>query len=71
MKRLGFTPQRPLNRAWQQGVTLVENSREREFPVLAARAKREGAMIFFADESGIRSDGHSGATWPPCRESIF
>ena len=52
----------PLNRAWQQGVTLVENSREREFPVLATRAKHEGAMIFFVDESGIRSDGHSGAT---------
>lgn len=65
MKRLGFTPQRPLYRAWQQDATLVENWREQEFPALTARAKREGAMIFFADESGIRSDYHSGTTWAP------
>jgi transposase len=63
MKRLGFTPQRPLYRAWQQNATLVEAWREQEFPAIAARAKREGAMIFFADESGVRSDYHAGTTW--------
>jgi transposase len=65
MKRLGFTPQRPLYRAWQQNAALVETWREKEFPAIAARAKHERAMIFFADESGIRSDYHSGTTWAP------
>ena len=65
MKRLGFSPQRPLYRAWQQNPTLVKAWQEHEYPQIAARAKREGALIFFADESGIRSDGHAGTTWAP------
>ncbi|MCC7059171.1 MAG: IS630 family transposase [Burkholderiaceae bacterium] len=65
MRRLGFTPQRPLYRAWQQDPTLVEHWREHEYPGIAARARREGAVIFFAGESGIRSDHHAGTTWAP------
>ena len=65
LKRLGLTPQRPLYRAWQQDKALVENWRDKEFPKLARRAKRENALIFFADESGIRSDHHAGRTWAP------
>jgi transposase len=65
MKRLGFTPQRPMYRAWQQDPALVDHWRELEYPKIAARAKREGALILFADESGIRSDYHAGTTWAP------
>ena len=65
MKRLGFTPQRPLYRAWQQDEELVAQWREQEFPKIAARAKREGAVVLFGDESGIRSDHHAGTTWAP------
>ena len=65
MRRLGFTPQRPLYRAWQQDPKLVDEWRTHKYPEIAARAKREGAMIFFADESGIRSDYHAGTTWAP------
>jgi transposase len=63
MKRLGFTPQRPLYRAWQQDPILVERWRTEEYPAIAAKTKREGAVIFFADESGVRSDAHAGTTW--------
>jgi len=65
MKRLGFTPQRPLYRAWQQDATLVEHWRDNEYPKIAARAKREGAVVMFADEAGMRSDYHAGTTWAP------
>jgi transposase len=65
LRRLGFTPQRPLYQAWQQNPVLVEQWREEEFPKIAARAKQEGALIFFGDESGIRSDYHAGTTWSP------
>ncbi|WP_169315406.1 IS630 family transposase, partial [Verminephrobacter aporrectodeae] len=65
MKRLGFTPQRPLYRAWQQDPALVSHWREHEYPKIAARAKREGAVVMFADESGIRTDYHAGTTWAP------
>ena len=63
MKRLGFTPQRPLYRAWQQDPETVAHWQKAQYPQLAARAKREKALIFFADESGIRSDYHAGTTW--------
>lgn len=63
MRRLGFSPQRPLYRAWQQDPALVERWRAEDYPKIAARAKREGALIYFADESGIRSDHHAGTTW--------
>jgi transposase len=65
MRRLGFSAQRPLYRAWQQDPALVERWRAEDYPKIAARAKREGALIFFADESGIRSDHHAGTTWGP------
>ena len=38
---------------------------QNEFPAIHARAKREKAEIWFADEAGIRSDAHSGTTWSP------
>ena len=63
MRRLGFSPQRPLYRAWQQDPKLVAEWRTQEYPKIVARAKRENALIFFADESGIRSDYHAGTTW--------
>ncbi|QOC23782.1 IS630 family transposase [Wenzhouxiangella sp. AB-CW3] len=44
---------------------MVENWRDKEFPKLSRRAKSEKALIFFADESGIRSDHHAGRTWAP------
>ena len=65
MKRLGFTPQRPLYRAWQQDEARIAQWRETEYPKIAARAKRENALIFFADEAGMRSDYHAGTTWSP------
>lgn len=65
MKRLGFTPQRPLYRAWQQDPVLVQTWQDQEYPKIARRAKKENALIFFADEAGIRSDNHAGTTWAP------
>lgn len=63
MRRIGFSPQRPPYRAWQQDLALVDRWRETEYARIAARVKREGALIFFADESGIRSDTDTGTTW--------
>jgi transposase len=65
MRTLGFTPQRPLHRAYQQDPVLVEKWRAEDYPAIQRRAKKEKARIFFADESGIRSDYHTGHTWAP------
>jgi len=65
MRLLGFTVQRPLYRAWQQDAVLVERWQKEDFPAIQAEAKRVGATIYFADESGMRSDYHTGTTWAP------
>ena len=61
----GLTCQRPLFRAYQQDRSLVERWLKEEYPKIRTRAKRENAEIFFEDESGVRSDFHSGTTWAP------
>ncbi len=40
-----------------------------EYPKIHAQEKRVGAEIFFEDESGVRSDFHSGTTWAPKGET--
>ena len=65
MKALGFSAQKPLYQAWQQDPVLVQTWETETFPAIAAEARRVGATVYFADESGIRSDYHTGTTWAP------
>lgn len=65
MKLLGFSAQRPLYQAWQQDATLVQAWETELYPAIRAEAKATGATVYFADESGIRSDYHTGTTWAP------
>lgn len=65
LAQLGLSCQRPLTKAFEQNPSLVQQWVKREYPRIRARAKREGAEIFFADESGVRSDFHAGSTWAP------
>ena len=65
LAQLGLTCQKPLFRAYQQDASLVEQWLKSEYPRIRTMAKREAAEIFFEDESGVRSDFHSGTTWAP------
>ena len=65
LAQLGLSCQKPLFRAWQQDASRVQQWLEQEYPRIRAQAKREGAEIFFEDESGVRSDFHGGTTWAP------
>ena len=65
LKILGFTVQKPLYRAWQQDAEQVQQWRETVFPKIQAEAKAAGAVIYFGDEAGMRSDHHAGTTWAP------
>jgi transposase len=62
MKILGLSAQKPLYQAWQQDATLVRAWEAEIYPAIRAEAKAVGATIYFADESGIRSDYHTGTT---------
>ena len=69
MKILGFSAQKPLYQAWQQDATLVQQWEAETYPAIRAEAQAAGATIYFADESGIRSDYHTGTTWAPIGET--
>lgn len=63
LAKLGFSFQRPLQRAYEQDMSLVKAWKKQEFPRIQALAKKENAEIFFQDETGIRSDETVGRTW--------
>lgn len=66
LRRHGFTPQRPARRAYQQQEKKVQAWLEEEYPVIAARAKAEKAVLAWADQCGLRSDtAPPGRSWAP------
>lgn len=65
LRRWGFTPQKPLRRAFEQNPVQVARWREIEFPRIAAQAKRERARILWGDEMGLRSDHTVGRSFSP------
>lgn len=65
LKRWGFTPQKPLKRAYEQNPAQVEAWLNETYPVIAERAKAEGAAIHWGDETGVRSDCQHGRCYAP------
>jgi len=65
LHQLGLSCQKPLFRAYQKNPQAVTQWKQAIFPEIKKRAKKVGATIYFQDESGIRSDFHSGTTWAP------
>jgi transposase len=63
LAKLGLTAQKPLQRAYQRDPQAIERWQRESFPAIAAQAKRQGAQIFFWDESGFRADSVHGKTW--------
>lgn len=63
LKRWGFTPQKPLRRAYEQNPREVRKWLKKEYPQIKNMAKNEGAEIFWGDEMGVRSDHQTGRTY--------
>jgi len=63
LARVGLTPQKPLQRAYQRDPDAIEHWQREIFPSIAKRAKKEKAEIYFWDESGFRADAVQGRTW--------
>ena len=53
LTRWGFTPQKPPSRASQRSDAAIQRWLEREYPKIARPAKREKALIYWGDETGI------------------
>lgn len=65
LKRWGFTPQKPMRKAYEQSPAAVKKWLEEDYLVIAARAKTEGAEIHWGDETGLRSDDVRGRSYAP------
>ncbi len=65
LKRWGFTPQRPLKKAYEQSPEAVRKWVSEEYPQIAKAAKTEGAEIQWGDETGLRSDDVRGHGYAP------
>jgi len=63
LAKLGLTPQKPLQRAYQRDPQAIERWQRETYPAIARKAKKQGAEVFFWDESGFRADTVHGKTW--------
>jgi len=63
LARLGLSPQKPLQRAYQRDPAAIERWQRETYPGIAAAAKQSRAQIYFWDESGFRADTVHGKTW--------
>ena len=63
LKRLDITVQRPRLKAVEQDPEAVKQWLQEGWPAIRAEAKAAGAVVYFGDESNLRSDAHRGTTW--------
>jgi transposase len=61
----GFSPQKPQRRALEQNPVAVARWLDETYPAIRARAKREGGVVLWLDEMGVRSDAAAGRSWAP------
>lgn len=65
LKVWGYTPQKPISKAFEQKPEKVKQWLEKEYPAIKRRAKKENAVIYFGDETGMRSDHQAGKSYAP------
>jgi transposase len=63
LAKWGFTPQKPLRRAYEQDAAAVKQWMEREYPSIRRQAKAAKAQIHWGDEMGMRSDHQVGTSY--------
>jgi transposase len=65
LRAWGFSPQKPMRRAYEQSDEAVRRWLEERYPEIEKRAYKDRAEILWADEMGLRSDHSLGRTWAP------
>jgi transposase len=60
MRRMGFSSQKPIKRAYERDPAKVRFWLETEYPRIKIKAMQEGARIYWADEMGIQSQDNRG-----------
>lgn len=59
----GFTPQKPIRRAYQRNPKVISKWMREEYPKIHKQAKKENAQIFWGDEMGVKSTDQVGRSF--------
>ena len=65
LARWGFTAQKPLRRAHEQNPAAVRRWLRRDYPAIVAAARQARGVVFWGDETGLRSDDVRGRGYAP------
>jgi transposase len=65
LKRWGFTPQKPLTRAYEKNPKAVGQWLDETYPTIAERAKSEDAEIHWGDETGLLNNAYYHRSYAP------
>ena len=65
LTRWGFTPQKPIKRAYEQSPAAVQAWLEGEYPAIEQRARSEGAEIHWGDETALVNTDVRGRSFAP------
>lgn len=65
LKRWGFTPQKPLKKAYEQNQANIEKWVKEDYPAIKSKALNENGEINWVDEMGVRNECQHGRSYSP------
>lgn len=65
LKRWGYTPQKPIKRAYEQCPEAVQAWLDKAYPAIEKRAREEGAEIHWGDETALVNTDVRGRSYAP------
>lgn len=65
LKRWGFTPQKPITRAYERRPETIQKWLDEEYPAIAKRAKAEDGEIQWGDETALTNTDVRGRSYAP------
>jgi len=69
LKRWGFTPQKPIKKAYEQRPEAVQAWLDEHYPAIAAKAKAEGGEIHWGDETALTNTDARGRGYAPAGQT--
>lgn len=69
LARWGFTPQKPLKRAYEQRPEAVKAWLDEQYPAIEERAKAEGGEIHWGDETALVNTDVRGRSYAPAGQT--
>jgi transposase len=69
LARWGFTPQKPIKKAYEQRPEAVHQWLDEQYPAIAERAKVEGGEIHWGDETALVNTDVRGRSYAPAGQT--